>query len=162
MLAYSLSSEHSHILVSLAAREAVPVRIWHLFSLGLFHEIANRLSCMQHIHVHTPSYSLWGPVPDPLTYFKPFHSFQCPQINQKKFKVGKGSQIAPSHLPRRQLASTAALLPDSGIFSALPYLSLAAREAVPVRIWYYCFQIFPFWRPFSKVIVFSRFHVDAR
>ena len=29
--------------------------IWTIFSLGLFHEITNRLSCMPHIHVHTPS-----------------------------------------------------------------------------------------------------------
>ena len=33
--------------------------------------------------------ALWGPVPVPLTYFKPFGSFQCPHIIQKKFKAVK-------------------------------------------------------------------------
>ena len=71
------------------------------------------LSRMQHIHVHTPS---GDQCQSPLRYFKPFRSFQCPHINEKKINAGKGSQIAPSHLPRQQLASIAALLlPDSEI-----------------------------------------------
>ena len=57
---------------------------------------------------YSRTYALWGPVPVPLSCFKPFRSCQCPHINQKKFKAGKGSQIAPSHRPRRQLASIAA------------------------------------------------------
>ena len=61
------------------------------------------------------AYALWGPLPVLLSYFKPFRSFQCLRVNQKKFNAGEGSQIAPSHFPRRQLASIAALLPDSGI-----------------------------------------------
>ena len=51
-----------------------PVMNNQICSLGLFHEITNRLSCMQHVH--------WGPVPDLLSYFKLFCSFQCPHINQ--------------------------------------------------------------------------------
>ena len=38
---------------------------------------------------YSRAYALWGPVPVPFTYFKPFRSFQCPHINRKKFKAVK-------------------------------------------------------------------------
>ena len=40
------------------------------------------------LHVtYSRAYALWGPVPVPLSYFKPFRSFQCLHIYQKKFKT---------------------------------------------------------------------------
>ena len=38
---------------------------------------------------YSRAYALLRPVPVPLSYFKPFRSFQCLHINQKKFKVVK-------------------------------------------------------------------------
>ena len=38
---------------------------------------------------YSHAYALWGPVSVPLSYFKLFRSFQCPHINQKKFKAVK-------------------------------------------------------------------------
>ena len=104
-----------------------------LFSLGLIHEITNGVSCMQHIHVHTPSGDQCQSL---LSYFKPFRSLQCPHINQKKFKAGKGSQIAPSHRSDRSLRlPLSCRIAESSPHSHI-LVSSAAREAASVRIWY--------------------------
>ena len=139
MLAYSLSLVHSHILVSLAAREAVSGTILTV--------TVSRDNKQIKLHAtYSRAYTLWGPAPVLLSYFKLFHSFQCPHINQKKLKAGKSSHIAPSHPPPsatahydcRSPAGKAESSPHSHIL-----VSLAAREAVSVRIWYYFYHLEP-------------------
>ena len=71
---------------------------------------------------YSRAHALWGLVPVSHSYFKPFHSFQCPHINQKKLKADKRFINRPISPPWRQLTTIAALLPDNLIFSALPSL----------------------------------------
>ena len=101
------------------------ITIAPIFSLGLFHEITNRLSCMQHIHVHTPS----GNSAVPLSYFKLFRSFHCPPLQTASVI---GLQRCPKHLPviRPQEApsTTSPTLSRSNLFACLPTQQLLGKQ----------------------------------
>ena len=115
-----------------------------LFSLGLFLEITNRLSCVQHIHVHTPS----GDQCQPRQLFQAISrrlsvsSYQSEDRRRRRKKRKKaGERFTDRHLT--SFSDSSLRLPLScriynGIFSPHSHIlvSLAAREAVSVRIWY--------------------------
>ena len=107
-----------------------------LFSLGLFHEITNRLSCMQHIHVHTPSgdqYQFPSPISSHSAPFSVLISIRRSSRRGKVHKLPHPTSLSDSSLRLPLSCRTAESSPHSHIL-----VSLAAKEAVLVRIWYDC------------------------
>ena len=108
-----------------------------LFSPELIREITNRLSCMQHIYVHTPSGDQCQSSLAISSHSAPF-SVLISIRRSSRGGGGEGSQIAhPTSLgdSSLQLPLSCRIAESSLHFHIL--VSLAAREAVSVRIWYY-------------------------
>ena len=112
-----------------------------LFSLGLFHEITNRLSCMQHIHMHTPSedqYQCPLPISRPSAPFSVLISIRRSSRREKVHKSPHPTSLGDSSLRLPLSCRIAESSPHSHVL-----VSLAAREAVSVRIWYFfCKKLF--------------------